>query len=292
MFSVPQTSSIVGVNGISLSTNGSTISISNLQMASYWANLPTLINSTTTMCQSNSFYVLPLVLPFNISVSYLRFLASMAFTSTSIGTSAVNNVTGASTAFSETVQWNAVLYTALTGASSRSLGYYYSNSAGATWAASVSQASTSNASNQSISQSYIYPSEGANTATFSTQYSVSTSNGPISTTHFTAFTAQRFLDIPFATSLSAGNYWLAFNRISGTVGGKNIDNNATIYGNSQQNLSFGNFGAATNVSNCPPQLGLGLWTTNAANTTSSIAFASISATSSYGLPLVQLIRQA
>jgi len=92
--------------------------------------------------------------------------------------------------------------------------------------------------------------------------------------------------------MSAGNYWLALNRISGTVGGKNIDCNATTFGNSQQNLSFRVMNAATNLSNCPPQMGLGLWTTNVAQTTSSLAFASISATTSHMVPFVQFIRQA
>jgi hypothetical protein len=222
----------------------------------------------------------------------MRFLGSMAFVSTTIATSAVNNATGASTAFSETVQWNAVIYSAGTGASSRSLQYVTSASAGLTWAASVSQASTSNATNQSLTQKLTYPAEGFNTANISTQYSVSATNGPISTTQWTAFTAQGFLDIPFAASLSAGNYWMAINRFSGTVGGKNLDYNATIYGNSQQNVSFRVLGAQTDRSNCPPQMGLGVWTTNAANTTSSIAFASISATTSHMIPLVQFIYQA
>lgn len=336
MFSVPQTSSLVGTNGISISTTDSTISVSflgvtlsdsatsatigrlafvnsngvsfglstsnngqqtvtasvNNSTISYWANIDEFQGTQTTMAQSNSFYVFPITIPRPVSASYLRLLGSINFTSTTIATSAVNNATGASTAFSETVQFNAVLYSVGAGASSRSLQYVYSNSAGITWAASVSQASTSNASNQSITQGITYPNEGANTANLTTQYSVSTSNGPISTTQFSNLSAQRFVDIPFATLITPGNYWLALNRISGTVGGKNMDVNATVYGNSQQNLTFGNIGVATNLSNAAPQIGIGLWTTNAAQTTSSIAFASVSATTSYMIPFVQLIRQA
>lgn len=292
-FSVPQTSSIVGTNGISVTTNGSTISVSLIgTTGSYWANMPFLDASTTTFAQSNSFYVFPISLPYNVSASYLRFLASFNFTSTTIATSAVNNATGASTAFSETQAFNAVLYTVGTGANSRSLGYLFSTSAGLTWAASVSQASTSNATNQSFTQRITYPSLGFTTATTSTQYSVSATNGPISTTQWSNLSAQKFLDIPWATSMSAGVYWMAINRISGTVGGKNMDMAATTYGNSQQNLTWGDLNAASNLSNAAPQFGLGLWTTNAAQTSSSIAFASVSATTSYMVPMVQFINQA
>jgi hypothetical protein len=261
-------------------------------LMSYWANLPALEATTTTMCQSNSFYVFPITLDNNMSISYARLLASFNFTSTSIATSAVNNATGASTAFSETIAFNILLYTAGTGGSSRSLQEVYSTSAGMTWAVSVSQASTSNATNQSISQIITYPSLGFTTATASTQYSVSTTLGPISTTQWSNLSAQRFLDIPFATSLSAGNYWMALNRFSGTVGGKNLDVNATSYGLSQQNLSFADMNVATNLTNCAPQYGLGLWTQANAATSASIGLANVSATTSYMVPMVQFIRQA
>jgi len=260
-------------------------------LMSYWANLPALEATTTTMCQSNSFYVFPITLDNNMSISYARLLASFNFTSTSIATSAVNNATGASTAFSETVAFNILLYTAGTGGSSRSLQEVYSTSAGMTWAVSVSQASTSNATNQSISQIITYPSLGFTTATASTQYSVSTTLGPISTTQWSNLSAQRFLDIPFATSLSAGNYWMALNRFSGTVGGKNLDVNATSYGLSQQNLSFADMNVATNLTNCAPVFGLGLWTQANAATSASIGMANVSATTSYMIPMVQFIRQ-
>lgn len=285
---------------MSANTNGITLGMPaflttaapSSSMASYWQNLDQLNNTTTTMVQSNSFYVFPISIPYAVSFSYVRFLASINFTSTSIATSAVNNVTGASTAFSETVQWNALFYTAGAGANSRSLQELCSSSAGLTWAASVSQASTSNATNQSFTQRITFPNEGAITANTSTQYSVSATNGPISTTQWSNLSAQRFLDIPFATSLSAGAYWVAFNRISGTVGGKNMDCNATIYGVSNTNMTWANMNSASNVSNPGPFIGLGLWTQVNAATSASIGLANISEQSSYMMPFVQLIRQA
>lgn len=280
--------------GGTMNTSGLTLAVPSIQnnVASLWANFPALLVTGTTMAQSNSWYVFPITLAHHISASYIRLLASFNFTSTTIATSAVNNVTGASTAFSETVAFNAVIYRLGIGGNSRSLQEQFSASAGLTWAVSVSQASTSNASQQSITQRLTFPNEGFTTATTSTQYSVSATNGPISTTQWSNFTAQRFLDIPFATSMTMGNYWVAINRFSGTAGGFAIDCNATLFGNTQQNLTFANLNSATNLSNAAPQPGVGVWTTNVAATSSSIALASISVTTSYVIPMMQMINQA
>ena len=263
------------------------------QPLSYFANFYAAQVGVSNQVQSNTFYVLPLSVQEKVSMSYIRLLGNIVLISTTIATSAVNNATGASTAFSLTVDMNAVLYSVGTGANSRSLQYVTSGKAGWTWAASVSQASTSNASNQSFTQAITYPSEGFDTAVTSGNYSVSATNGPISTTQFGNLGANNaFLDIPLACSLSAGNYWLALNKISGTVGGKNIDINYSTYGTSGTNLIFRAMNQASNVSNAGPFVGLGSWTTNVAQTSSSIAFASISFSSSHYNPYVQFINQA
>ena len=271
-----------------------TASMAMAPFLSYFANMPYYPNVSlpTSTADSNTFQVFPITIPSNISIGYLRLAVIGIFTTTTIATSAVNNATGASTAFSQTMAMNAVLYTVGTGANSRSLQYVYSTSAGLTWAVSVSQASTSNASRQSFTQRFTFPAEGFTTATTSTQYSTTATNGPITSFGGWNLDGNRFLDIPFATSLSAGNYWMAVNRITGSVGGKNNDFNYKTYGVNQSNISLGVVGVATNVSNCAFQIGLGSWTTNAAQTTSSIAFASISASTSYWLPYVQFINQA
>ncbi len=260
---------------------------------SYYANIPFYPNVSlpTTTADSNTFQVFPLSIQEKLSIGYLRFIAFGTFTSTTLATSAVNNATGFSTAFSETLQWNAVLYTVGSGASSRSLQYVYSTSAGMTYAVSVSQASTSNASQATVSQAFTFPREGFTTNSTSTNYATTATTTPILTTQFN-LQGNVYLDIPFATSLSAGNYWMAVNRMTGTVGGKNMDVNYKFYGVNQSNVSFNALNQATNVSNCAFQLGLGSWTTNVAQTTSSIAFASISASTSYFLPYVQFINQA
>lgn len=282
-------------NNVSFGLNGSTITASAEGHESYWCNIPLLQNSTSTMCQSNSFYVFPIFVPYYLSCSYIRLMGSIALTSTSIATTGVTNTNGTSSAFSKTVQVNAVIYSQNVGASSKSLIYVASGSAGFTWAASVTQASTSNATqtniSQTISQAITYPGEGLNTANSGTQYNVTTSNSPISST-WGSFTGLKYLDIPFENSLAPGNYWVALNRFSGTVGGKNLDMNFTTYGMSQSNLSFGAIGAGTNISMVNPFMGVGVWTTNVANTSSSMAFTRISNTTSCMIPIIQFIRQA
>jgi hypothetical protein len=286
----------VNTSGVTIGyPNWLTTAAQSSNLLSYYANFSEIRILRSSMFQSNTFGIFPVTIPYGLSIGYLRMLASCIFTSTTIATSAVNNATGASTAFSETMQVNAVLYTMGAGANSRSLQYIYSSSAGLTWAVSVSQASTSDATNCSITQAITFPNEGFTTNSVTTQYSVSATNSPISTTQWSNLSASRYLDIPFATSLPAGNYWLALNRFSGTVGGKNLDVNfSTFCGTGMVNV-FGNMNSVTNSSNVYPFIGLGSWTTDVANTTSSIQLAAVSqvvGTNMAGGAYLQFIRQA
>ncbi len=262
------------------------------QPLSYWANFAAYVGGQTTGAISNTFYVFPITIQEKLSIGYLRMLGLGAFTTTTLATSAVNNATGASTAFSLTCAMNAVLYTVGTGANSRSLQEVYSSSAGLSWGVTVSQASTSNASNQTVSEIMSFPREGTTTFVSSTTYNTTATTCPILTTDFGANQGNRFIDIPFSTSLSAGNYWMALNRISGTVGGKNIDWGWSTLAMTQFANSWGGQALGVNVSNEGPQFGIGNWTTNVAQTTSSIAFASITVTTSYYVPYVQFVNQS
>lgn len=281
---------------ITLDTNGLAISVANPggaagATASYWANLLLLPNTSTVIVSSNWSYLFPIYVPYYVSASYLRLLASFNFTSTTIATSAVNNATGASTAFSFTAGYWAQLMTQQSGTASRILGNYISASGGLTWAVSVSQASTSNASRQSITQAITYPFEGG-VGNITTQYSVTATNGAISTTQWSNLSAARYLDIPFATLVSPGNYWVALGQLTGTVGSKSMNVFASSYCASQTNFTWANMNSASNTSNAGPLLGVGQFTTNAAGSTASMGFTNISNIGSTPLPLIQMIRQA
>lgn len=289
-------------NGVSFGYDGTNITASvattyqTLAQAtlSHFANFFAFTNTSASAVQSNTFYVVPLSIFDYVSASYIRLHGSVSFVSTTIATSAVNNVTGASTTFNETLALNAVLYSQGKGASSRSLQYVASGSAGMTWAVTVSQQSTSNASRCSITQAITFPNEGFTTDNVTTQYSVSATNSPISTTQWSNLSSWRYIDIPFDTLVSPGNYYMALNKMSGSAGSKSNDINISSVGYAVLLNSFGNMNSALNSSNWAMPQGIGSWTTNVAQTTSSIALVSISMQNAVNpfMPFVMLRREA
>jgi hypothetical protein len=66
--------------------------------------------------------------------------------------------------------------------------------------------SVTNSTQASYSLGLSFQAEGGGTS-LSTQYSVSNTNYSFTTDQFTAYTSVRFIDIPFAASLAEGNYW-------------------------------------------------------------------------------------
>jgi hypothetical protein len=110
--SVPNTSSLVGASGISLSSNGSTITIAR-NFESMWANLPYFINSQTQTVQASTSVVFPLDIECELSIGFARMLRSVGLTSTSF---ASTGNTSYSYNYAET--HNLVLYTQGTGGNS------------------------------------------------------------------------------------------------------------------------------------------------------------------------------
>lgn len=286
------TGASAGIITATAATNYQTLPPATL---SYFANFGMQTSlAAASQSRDNSFYIFPISVPNNVSVAYARFIASFDFISTTIATSAVNNVTGASTAFNQTQAVNFVMYSMGTGANSRSLQYVNSASAGFTWAVSVSQQSTTNATQQSITQAITFPNEGNNTGNVTTQYSVSTTNGPISTTQWSRLSSYRWLDIPLATLVSPGVYFVAVNRMSGSVGSKSIDYHLTMLGSPGLAPAIGNINSSVQFSNRQPPIGLGTWTTNVTQTTSSIALSDMGvyAGTQMVMPYLMFVRQA
>jgi len=145
---------------------------------------------------------IPFFLPQAGSFSFIRIPVSFTTNSTTIAT------TGASLSASARVfsTWNAVVYSMATGANSRSLVYVASGQG--LWTLENSISVAANGTQYSISQSVVGVVEGA-AFTSSTQYSISNTNYSFVTSGpHTAFSGNRFIDINFASSLSAGPYWL------------------------------------------------------------------------------------
>jgi hypothetical protein len=255
---------------------------------SYMDNIDQIANTATTVAQGSTAYVWPVNIDVPMSVSYARLLGSANFTGTNLPVS--NPAT--STAFNETVNWNLVLYSALSGANSLSLGSVTSAQAGLSWSVTVSVVTTGNTTNNNytVTEALVYPVTGGTASVTTTYAAASVTIIPIST-GWASVTGNVFLDVPLACSLSAGDYWLAFNRQSGSVGGKSNDYNISIYGVSQAALSFAQMGAASAASWCGPQLGLGSVTVAATTTSASLAFANITANASYLMPFIAFYRR-
>lgn len=282
----------LGTNGISMGVPAwITTGAASPATLSYWQNIWIWSTvSSTTFCQNNTFLVAPLTIQDYVSISYIRMPGTCLFSTVTLASSAVNNATGASSSWGWTGTWNAVLYTVGTGGSSQSLQYYTSTSVGLTWQGTVSQQSTSNASRMTLGQSFTFPCLGFSTSNSGVAYSTTATNGPFST--FGSFQSEKWLDIPFATLLSPGNYWIALNEKTATAGNLAWNFQASTYGMPQVNTSWANMGAVSSLSNCGWEIGNGRWTTNTGQTTSSIALSDITVVTDRIIPLIRFIRQA
>lgn len=255
------------------------------EFLSSYQNVPA-INATNTVSVGggSSNIVFPFVLPQDGSFSFLRMPVSMSLASTTFTTGAAGY--GSSVAQSNTLWFN--IYTQGTGGSSRSIQWL--TSASTTWAFQISYSGTS--STHSVSYNITFPAESgvaSNTQMLSNQASSAINEVPAGTSNFTAY---RYFDMPFAASLTAGNYWGAIQRSSTTAGGSNINLGISALAVTQHNSSIAFPNAASNSSN-HLQPYLGSWSTNTnGTTTASIARANVSTWASHAIPVFQLHREA
>jgi hypothetical protein len=298
-----------GGNNITLSQTGNTITVigPNVPSAttlSYYANLPfypasSLIGSTS----GSSIVVQPFVLPYAISASYIRIPVSLSIVSASGGQ--VNTTTNAlfTSSWGRSETDMVIIYTQGVGLSSQSLSSYAS--ASATWGQQTLFYGSSTGTNQTSwtgSINITYPLTGGY-VNYASSYSSLSSTYIVNTGSLTNFTGQRFLDIPFVSSLSPGNYWIAFGRSTNTAGnGSAIASAASMgfsmYGITQPVLgSIGYLGSATATSTATVQaqlvLGLGYLTTNAnIMSTQTVALSRLSTGSNNQEVYFQIINQS
>lgn len=285
--SAPATSSLVGTNGISISTNGSTISIAREVQSKYW-NVPGYNLFTGTVRPLASTYV---VFPFsvgdNVSFDYLRFMNTINIASTSFASTA--NTTFS---YNQNVTFNILLYSQNTGASSLSLASISSTSAGLTQSANVAYGSASN-TQQLNTYAVTYPIS-TGTSSFSSSYSTSNiSTIAVSTGNYSRFTGLKFLDIPFAGSLTPGMYWMALNASTAfTTQATNLSGIRIVFstaGITQINNPMGLFGQVNNAS-IQVMNGIGSFTTAGGVTTASLGFSNVSSYGSHIVPIFSLSR--
>jgi hypothetical protein len=290
VISAPPTSSLVGFNGVTVSTAGSTISV-GMAMASYFDNIAMDHHSATIDPGGSTIWVAPVVLPFPVSASFLRMAKSMSHVSTTFGGTSANTTFSGSRFHTDAI----VLYTQMGGASSMSLGSYTSTSGA--WTLQTRIGNGTAGSQYTVTFNLTYPREGATDSVYTTSYNVSSGTYNVSSNLLSNFTGWRFNDMPFAGSLSPGIYWVGFGESStssnnGPAGLVGASLGMSWIGVSQTNTQPGFPGVATNTS-IQLQPGLGFWTTNAnVMTKDSIGLASISAMASNIRPYFQLIRRA
>ena len=261
----------------------------NYQTLSYYENTPFSGETATVTVSGSTKYMFPFVLQQPVSFSYVRFPISAALTAASatLATSAYS-----ATTWSNLASYSVLIYSQNTGNSSRSLAYVASSFGNHTYSVSISATGT-RGSRWTCIQGLTTPFEGGTTnngtgfshATFSANINVSTSL-------FANWVATRYLDIPFASSLNPGNYWMQLGVSTASAGGAAVANfSMSTIALSQNNAAIGAFGTATNAS-YQWQYGIGSFTTNQLATTASLGFSNISSSASHILPYFQFIRQA
>lgn len=249
---------------------------------SYFENLPLNAVLSVTFGGSTN-RVGPYALPLPVSADFLRIPVTGALTTTTFATGA--NAYGNTLGQSNTVWVN--FYSLGTGASSQSLQYV--TGASTTYAFEIQYSGT--ASTHSVTYNFTMPTLGGGST--STQLTTSAQSSAVNEVPggTTAFTAGKMFDMPFAASLSAGNYWVAVQR-SSTTNVSNINFAAFPVMASQTNIGVGIFGSAA-IGSIQLQQGNGIWTTNSnGTTTASMAMSQISSAASHLRPIVHLHRSA
>ena len=291
--SAPATSSIVGTNGISVSTAGSTISVLP-QWISFYENMEGMAGSATqTFNAASVSYAVAFNMPQPVSASFLRIPALLTTNSTTIATMASATASASGEIYST---WNAVIYSLGVGGNSKSLQSVVSGSAGFTFRNSIS---ITNSTQYSITQGFSAQALGAGT-TRTTQYSISNTNYSFTTDQIaTEWSSNRMIDIPFANSLTPGAYWgifgLSTSSASAGAAGLAALTNCNVrysnhYGISQMDLTFGIMGSTNRTSG--GLLGAGSFSTAGGGTTNSIPVSAISSNASNARMYFQLHRSA
>lgn len=287
---VQATAAFAGTNASgTINSTGISVSVAAPPtLASWFDNLGYIQGSTTMSVQGSTSHIAPFMLPFDISISYLRFMVSASFPGTA--TIATTNAATGSCSIASTIF--AVVYVQNTGASSQSLVSKASGSVGFTQRWSLSANATAG-SQWSLSKTLSFQNTTGATS-FTTSSVASTSNISLASNDLTVMTGMKALEIPFATSLAAGNYWmmLGMSSSSATGGSGNLTQlNMSIsnIGVSQSNFALGHWGNNTNASvNIMP--GLGSFTTNAIGTTAALGYSNISSSAANNIPWWQFHR--
>lgn len=249
-----------------------------------WPNLQ--FNTQTQQALQSTFVVWPFLAE-EVSFDWLRFAKSVSMASTSFASTA--NTTFS---FNQEETHRLVMYSRGTGASSQSLQSVMSTSASIGFSLNVYYGSATNTS-QGHTMGITYPMS-TGTSSFSTQYHTSNlSTFAISTGNNTRLTGMKMFDIAWASSLTNGEYFMAYNvSTASTTQGTNLSGARLLMSNigmSMPNNTIGLFGSP-NSNTIQWQSGMGSFTTVGGATTGSMGFSNISSSASHVMPHMTFLR--
>jgi hypothetical protein len=279
-------------NSHTFGLNSNTITVSyQVPIQSYFEHIQAIQNSSTSAFGNTVNLIQPFILPYDISIGYIRVPINFSFQSSTFATTANTSIV-----YNQSNTFYANIYTAGTGASSKSLQQLAQGSVSLLYQASATEGANSNA--QTVAHVFSYFTEGITTATAATTFTIAnSSNFNFTTNVLSLVSGIRMIDIPFATSIPAGEYWIAFQRSSNTATtGLAAMTNLSL--NNQYGFitqpSISGFGFATNNSTgFQMQPGVGSWSaTNQGGTSNSIALSQINSVISNPRTPFQLIRFA
>lgn len=249
-----------------------------------WPNLQ--FNTQTQQALQSTFVVWPFLAE-EVSFDWLRFAKSVSMASTSFASTA--NTTFS---FNQAETHRLVMYSRGTGASSQSLQSVMSTSASIGFSLNVYYGSATNTS-QGHTMGITYPMS-TGTSSFSTEYHTSNlSTFAISTGNNTRLTGMKMFDIAWASSLTNGEYFMAYNvSTASTTQGTNLSGARLLMSNigmSMPNNTIGLFGEP-NSNTIQWQSGMGSFTTVGGATTGSMGFSNISSSASHVMPHMTFLR--
>lgn len=300
LVSAPATSSLVGTGGVLISSNGATISVSLSAMNAF--EPMALMNglSTTFAPTIGGWYFAPAAMPFPISGGRMNMMIAHGSTASVLRESSVDYQTGSTgTGSTDFTYGRAIaLYQLDTGTNSTRLTRVWSGQNTLSIARSIKVASAAGP-NMTVSvgatMSYLASIDSAGGTTTTTYGASSTTAGAVSsigTTNMTSvasslrnmLSSQLMFPIPVATTLNAGQYYVAmqFSTGSTTLGTGNLTSTADLMSIVNQYGLFGNtntaarnWGATVATSGSAPFMGVGSFSAASASPPATMAFSDI-----------------
>lgn len=260
---------------------------------SFYENVPLIHGTQTFNAVSSTMYIHPFNLDINVSAGFIRLPFSCFVPATTGGVPVANSTITGQMGFTHAF----VIYTQGTGVNANSLQYFTSTSGTGSFGTTIGAGANSSQQTVTVNGSFGQSGNQTNLGT-GASYGVSSGSYVINSSALSNFTGPRFVDIPFAQSLSPGNYWLGIGRSWSSANNSTIFNGVNPLSSnifiSQSNITWGLMGSATNTSNIMRVPGAGFFTTNASliSTNSINAVGQISVTTSNLVPYFQLIRKA